>query len=424
MVLPYADRLETVETLPFGSVGVILGLKHTRTGDTLVASAWTDRSPPQSTSLKSIQPPPAVISASVVPQSQSDVGPVKDALRALSRTDPSVRVTEDREEDQTLVHGLGALHLEIIEGRLHDEWGVQCQFGRRRVSYREVFGSSSGTVIKLNDRFEKEVAGKRVGATVEIEIRPLTPDEISSYEAPRHSREESESVATGDDWGPWGENIVLDNVSRRLPHPSELRADSPLLPFVTGLATGLSTSPHTTLPVSRAHIVVRGVAIDEGAPPACVTGAASSAIRRAIIEAGPGEVMEPHVHLKVETNAGHIGRVAGDLTEHGGEIVDLDANGDDLGGPLKSDAFRYFEDNAYCPPSWVTPSSTNWGLSTSPTVQTKRTIRAIAPLSRMLDYSSRLRAVSAGLGTFQMSLEGFRIVPEVRKLEILREIGR
>ena len=413
-----------MEALPFGSVGVILGLKHTRTGDTLVAGTWTDRSSPRGTSLESIRPPPTVISASVVPQSQSDVGPVKEALLALSRTDPSVRVTEDQEEGQTLVHGLGALHLEIVEARLRDEWGVRCQFGRRRVSYRETLGSSTGPLIKVSNRFEREVAGKRLGATVEIEIQPLAHNEGSPPAAPRHSIDTINSVASGQGCGLWGENVVLDNTSRRLPHPSELGVESPLLPFVTGLATGLSTSPHTSLPISRAHIVVLNVTIDEGAPPACITGAARNAIQRAVAEAGPGDVMEPYVRLKVEVNTEHIGRVAGDLMEHGGRSVELDAGSDDSVDPPKSDALRYFEDNAYCPPSWVTPSSVNEAPSSSHTIQTNRTIHAIAPLSRMLDYSSRLRAASAGLGTFQMNLEGFRVVPEARKLEILKEIGR
>ena len=59
----------------------------------------------------------------------------------MSRTDPSLRVTEDVQEGQTLVHGLGALHLEIVEGRLKEEWGVKVQFGKRRVTYRESFGN-------------------------------------------------------------------------------------------------------------------------------------------------------------------------------------------------------------------------------------------------------------------------------------------
>src|SRR5258708_33482013 len=93
--------------------------------------------------------PAAVISASVLPYSQSDVKPVQEALEALIRTDPSVRVTDEKSgrdgsggwstassDGQTLVHGLGALHLEIIEQRMKDEWVVGCSFCMRQVSYR------------------------------------------------------------------------------------------------------------------------------------------------------------------------------------------------------------------------------------------------------------------------------------------------
>lgn len=281
-----------------------MGLKHTRTGDTLIGTSWTDRSAPQATSLRNITPPPAVISASVVPQSQSDVGPVKEALLALSRTDPSLRVTEDEEEGQTLVHGLGALHLEIVEGRLRDEWGVRCQFGKRRVSYRETLGGH--TTISVKERWDKEVAGARAGAEVQLEVRPLTEEELALSESTAtHVEADSAGAALRD---AWDGNIVLDERSHRLPHPSELHADSPLMPLVSGLASALSTSPHTSLPLSHVYVVVQNVKVDDGAPPTCVTAAASAAMRRAISEAGPGSVMEPYVRVKVDVSAEHIGR--------------------------------------------------------------------------------------------------------------------
>ena len=114
LMLFYASEPEEVSILSFGSVGVILGLKHTQTGDTLVsADASND---PTAGPLRDIKPPPAVISAAVIPQSYADLKPVQEALYSLQRTDPSVRIEADK-EGQLLVHGLGALHLEIIEGR-------------------------------------------------------------------------------------------------------------------------------------------------------------------------------------------------------------------------------------------------------------------------------------------------------------------
>lgn len=108
LLLMYASRTEEVDELPFGSVGVIQGFKYTRTGDTLVLAQHNG---PPEPSLREITLPPAVMSASVVPLSHSDLEPVQTALQSLARTDPSVRI--DTQEGQILVHGLGEI------GRAH-----------------------------------------------------------------------------------------------------------------------------------------------------------------------------------------------------------------------------------------------------------------------------------------------------------------
>src|SRR5882762_2258140 len=174
LLLMYASRTEEVDELRFGSVGVIQGLKYTRTGDTLIL-AQRDI-PPESSSLRDIIPPPAVMSASVIPLSHSDLDPVQTALQSLARTDPSVRV--DTQEGQILVHGLGALHLEIVEGRLRDEFDVCFEFGQRRVSYREGLGLGEPTNDPSSDRWVTDVMGKPVSVVINFSLRQLRGDEI------------------------------------------------------------------------------------------------------------------------------------------------------------------------------------------------------------------------------------------------------
>ncbi|KDQ20716.1 hypothetical protein BOTBODRAFT_101128 [Botryobasidium botryosum FD-172 SS1] len=396
LLLLYASEPEEVETLPFGSVGVILGLKHTRTGDTLVSTNFA-HGKDEIKSLPSIVPPPSVISASVLPQTQADVQPVQDALLALSRTDPSLRVVEDEEEGQTLVHGLGALHLEIVEGRLRDEWGVKCKFGKRRVSYREGF---HGEPVQVAETWERDMGGKPVGAKVSLEIRPL---------------EEGEERDEG-----WGGNMVVDSEGRPLPSPDSLGnypQTSLIPPLVQGLRSALSVSPHTSLPLTHIHIMVRSHSVYAGSPPSVLSAASSHIFRNAIKDAGPGPVMEPYSKVKVDVGEESMGKVVKDLTEHGGEVLDLGAD--------SGDEFAYEDEGLYIPPAWVTPASV--GLASSSSVSgpgIKRSVHAIAPLSKLLDYSSRLRAVSGGMGSFEMSGAGFREVGEARKEEIMRELGR
>jgi elongation factor G len=401
LLLLYASEAEEVNELPFGSVGVILGLKHTRTGDTL-ASPFGTSFPSSNSPLRNIVPPPAVVSASIIPRSHSDLAPVEEALQSLVRTDPSVRV--ETQDGQLLVHGLGALHLEIVEGRLRDEWDARFEFGRRRVSYRE--GLCPGSLEVTADTWQTEVAGKSVTVMIALSIRPIVEGE------------------NGDPT--WNGNIVVDQDDKALVFP-ELQSDQPsMLGYIArGLASTLSSSPHTSLALSRIHIRVDSFQYPEGVPPSVLTGAAAIILRSRIRNAGMGPVMEPYVRVKISVNEDSVGKVIKDLTEHGGEVLDL-GSGSTVGGDGVEDYGGYPEGGVYIPPDWLSPSSASlYGMkSAASSPQLKRSIHAVAPLSKMLDYSNRLRAFSAGHGLFEMTNAGFREVAEGRKLEILREIGR
>lgn len=394
LLLLYASEVEEVDSLSFGSVGVVLGLKFTRTGDTLVST----RGPVES-SLPEIIPPPAVMSASIIPQSHSDLEPVQEALEALSRTDPSVR--HEAQEGQLLVHGLGALHLEIVEDRLRNEWNARFEVGQRRVSYRESVGSK---VQASTDTWSTEIGGKKVNVKVDLEVRPAQEDE------------------PGDPI--WDGNIVVTEEGRALPSPDSFpNPDSPLAFVARGLSSTLSSSPHTSLALSRVYIKIKSFSERKDAPPSVLASAAASLLRHRLREAGPGPVMEPYMNLKVSVAEDNLGKVVKDLTEHGGEVLDLGSNA--VTGGLDADSIdAYPENGVYVPPEWLSPSSTPGNVTGKGGPSLRRSVHAIVPLSRMLDYSTRLRALSGGHGTFGMSAAGFREVSQARRLEILKEIGR
>ncbi|KAI4525676.1 P-loop containing nucleoside triphosphate hydrolase protein [Schizophyllum commune Loenen D] len=386
ILLLYADQAEEVDELPFGSVGVILGLKYTRTGDTLESEASESH-------LRSIVPPPAVVSASVIPQSHADLAPVQAALESLARTDPSVRV--DVQEGQLLVHGMGTLHLEIVEGRLRDEFDARFELGKRYVSYREslsdVDSSSVSNVWTSPDTHQ----GRPFTVTVDLEMRPLEDHE------------------PGDP--AWDGNVALDARGRPLPLPETL-GTSPEAYIGQGIASALSSSPHTSLAFSRVFLKIRKLNFIPKLA-TYLTPAAAWVVRERIKTAGMGPVMEPYVDLKVSVAEDALGKVVKDLTEHGGEVLDMTGgSGADVEEP-------YPADGVYVPPEWVSPSG-GTAAREAAGMKMKRAVQAVAPLSRMLDYSNRLRALSGGHGLFEMSPAGFRKVNEVRKMEILREIGR
>lgn len=395
LLLLYANQPEEVETLPFGSVGVLIGLKHTRTGDTLVDMQHQDGD----IQLRDISPPAAVMSASVIPQAHADHEPVQNALGSLARTDPSVRV--EQQEGQILVHGLGALHLEIVENRLRNEWQVAFEFGKRRVSYREGLGS-----IPLDPKptvWKTVIGGKPVQVTVDFNVRAMTENE------------------RGDPL--WDGNIVLDQRGKRLgPPDSYANLKDPMANIAQGISNALSSSPHTFLQQSRIRIQVNRYRYALDLPSSVLAGASAFILRDIFRKAGMGPVLEPYIHMKVTVNEETLGKVIKDLTEHGGELLDLASSSIGVSDG-DEDVSSYPEDGVYLSPEILSPSSAS-SAAQDATASLRRSVYANTPLSKMLDYSNRLRALSGGHGVFEMMNAGFKEVSESRKLEILKEIGR
>ncbi|KAG8866798.1 Ribosome-releasing factor 2, mitochondrial [Serendipita sp. 405] len=376
---------------------MILGLKHTRTGDTLTSIIDSKDT------LKSISPLPATISASVVSQSQSDIQAVQNALTSLSRTDPSVRWTE--EDGQTLVHGLGALHLEIVEGRLKEEFGAHCSLGKRRVSYKECFSRTEDLVESLH--WDKDVLGKPSNALIELAIRQLAEDEQGS-----------------DDWDG---NLVIGPNGQPLPAATVPtgKITLELAAIIQGLLGPLSASPHTGLPITGTHITVRSFSLSLGSPPAALASASSTLLRQIFKNSGSQEILEPFISVKVSVPESGMGKVVKDLTENGGEIQEMltDITSlSSLGGTNELTAFT--PEGLYIPPQWISPSAVVSTDGSQDSTRQKRSVFAFSPLSKMLDYQSRLRSISGGQATFEMSPAGFRRVNQERKVEILQEIGR
>ncbi|THH32893.1 hypothetical protein EUX98_g1262 [Antrodiella citrinella] len=343
--------------------------------------------------MRDIIPPPPVMTASVVPNTHADLQPVEEALQALSRTDPSVRV--ETHEGQILVHGLGALHLEIVEGRLRNEWNVNFEFGTRRVSYREGLGPA--VVSPEPSSWTTELGGKQVVSTVQFTVRALEPDE------------QGDPV--------WNGNIVVKEddvpltISESTPSQRDLRGY-----IAQGISTALSSSPHTSLISTHIYIKVEKYEHPKDAPSTVLAGAAARVLREWLKKAGMGPIFEPYIRLKVNVYEESLGRIVKDITEHGGEVLDLAS-----GAEGEDEVDGYLSDALFVPPESLSPSSL---ASTHDATTLRRSIHAVAPLSRMLNFSNRLRALSAGHGVFEMENAGFKQVASDRRLEILKEIGR
>jgi len=161
----YADRREDVEEIYAGDIGAVLGMKQTFTGDTLC-------DPGNQIILENITFPEPVIWISIEPKTSADQDKMGVALQKLSEEDPTFLVKTDEETGQTIIAGMGELHLEVLVDRMLREFRVQAKVGKPQVAYRE---SITRPVEKAEYRYVKQTGGRGHYGHVVLELRPGEP---------------------------------------------------------------------------------------------------------------------------------------------------------------------------------------------------------------------------------------------------------
>ena len=164
LILLKADDREEVDELRAGDLGAVLGLKDTTTGDTLCVESAP-------IILESLFIPEPVISVAVEPKTKGDMEKLGKALQSLSEEDPTFRVRTDPETNQTVIAGMGELHLEILVDRMLREFKVEANIGAPQVSYRETIRGSA----KGEGKFARQTGGKGQYGHVVIEMEPGEP---------------------------------------------------------------------------------------------------------------------------------------------------------------------------------------------------------------------------------------------------------
>lgn len=157
----HANKREEREEFYTGDIAACIGLKKAITGDTLC-------SPDNPLLLEKMEFPEPVISMAIEPKSKADREKLSSALSALSEEDPTFRVTTNEETGQTIIAGMGELHLEILHDRMKREFNVEANVGKPQVSYKETITTPS----KSQTKFVKQSGGRGQYAHVELEIEP------------------------------------------------------------------------------------------------------------------------------------------------------------------------------------------------------------------------------------------------------------
>ncbi|MBF2035714.1 MAG: elongation factor G [Leptolyngbyaceae cyanobacterium T60_A2020_046] len=163
IVLKADERIE-VDELRAGDLGAVLGLKDTFTGDTIC-------DPENPIVLESLYIPEPVISVAVEPKTKQDMEKLSKALQSLSEEDPTFRVSIDPETNQTVIAGMGELHLDILVDRMLREFKVEANIGAPQVAYRETIRKSA----KVEGKFVRQSGGKGQYGHVVIEVEPGEP---------------------------------------------------------------------------------------------------------------------------------------------------------------------------------------------------------------------------------------------------------
>jgi elongation factor G len=172
LIRMYADHRENIESASAGDIIAILGLKHSFTGDTLCDAA-------NPVILENITFPEPVISVAIEPKTLADQEKISEALHKLAEEDPTFKVRVDQETGQTIMSGMGELHLEVLIDRLLREFGVQARVGNPRVSYRE---SIRRKVDEVEYRHVKQTGGRGQYAHVVLALEPAEPGSGITFE--------------------------------------------------------------------------------------------------------------------------------------------------------------------------------------------------------------------------------------------------
>jgi len=317
----HANKRERIEEASAGDILAVMGLKVSTTGDTLCTEDHPILLEPMTFNTP-------VISMAVEPKGVQDQDKLLDSLAKLSDEDPTFKYRIDDETGQTVISGMGELHLEVVVNRLRREFLVDTNQGKPQVVYREALSNR----VEHEEIFQRELAGQQHFAGVKIELVPL----------PR---------GTG--------NRFVD------------RCQNPNLTeeFMTSIKEGIEEATTTGVlmgyPVIDVEAAVLDVRIHELHSDAMAFRvAASMAFRNACLQADP-ILLEPIMKAEILLPEEFLGEVIGDLNARGGKIEQITSK-----GPVQ-------------------------------------VLTASVPLSRMFGYSTALRSVSQGRGTFTMQFSHY-----------------
>lgn len=278
LAVMHANRVEEVDSLAAGEIGAVIGLKESRTGQTLAALDHPIAFEP-------IRPPEPVVFLAIEPKTRADEERLHAALETMALEDPTFKVRTDEETGQLILSGMGELHLEILLDRLARDYRVEVHSGKPQVSYRETVTATA----TFESRFIRQTGGRGHFAVVKLTVEP--------------SRE-----------GNWIVNEIREGTIPKqfIPPIEQAIAES----FESGVLAGYPIVNTRVRIIDGAYHEVDSSEID-------FKLAAAQAFREAFLLANP-TFLEPIMELEVVTPETYLGSVLADINARGGKILHLE----------------------------------------------------------------------------------------------------
>ncbi|NWY02472.1 RRF2M factor, partial [Nothoprocta ornata] len=302
LLLPFADQQVEIPSLTAGNIALAVGLKQSATGDTLVSSKAAAAAAARRAGraagdllLAGVDVPEPVFFCTMEPPSLAKQQDLDNALSCLQREDPSLKVKLDPDTGQTVLCGMGELHIEIIHDRIKREYGIDTYLGPLQIAYRETVLNAA----QATDTLDKTVGEKRHCVTAELEVRP------------GRARLAAERPATAP---------AIEFAAGAV--PAELRGA-----VENGIANSCVQGPLLGFPVQDIDVTVQSLTVHPDTSHTMVSACVSRCMQKALKKAGI-QILEPLMNLEITVSEDHLSAALADLAQRRGSVQEIQSRQD------------------------------------------------------------------------------------------------
>ncbi|XP_041042788.1 ribosome-releasing factor 2, mitochondrial isoform X2 [Carcharodon carcharias] len=303
LLLPFADQQIEIPALQAGNIALTVGLKKTATGDTIVSSkssaaaaacragkeSGKKHKEQENPVLATVEIPEPVFFCTIEPPSMAKQPDLDYALTCLQREDPSLKVKIDPDSGQTILCGMGELHIEVIHDRIKREYGIEAYLGPLQVAYRETIMQSASS----SDTLDRTVGEKRNLVTAELSVHPWLGEGTMS----------TPLIEISDQ--------LIEQLSKETLHAVE-----------NGIRNSCLQGPLLRFPVQDVVVALESLSVHPGTSMAMISACVSRGVQKALKQAR-SQVLEPVMSLEITVDEDYLSVVLADLAQRRGRIREI-----------------------------------------------------------------------------------------------------